>query len=191
MNSEEESKSITEAQISEKYDVFDVVCPYCGKTSFGVLLKPNTKHRIICSECKHTTYVIVLEDLSIQMYKEDEVCPECHGTGYVTCPMCGGDGYLVYISLSLSPSGEDKQEKISRISKIEPEYGVYSIIGCPQCGGSKSYWIRSPVGSVPFPEVLDQLSIALTKISKGTGKVKCSKCGGIGFVASNKPLKEF
>jgi len=37
--------------MNDQYDVFDVVCPYCGETSFGILLKPNTIHRIICPKC--------------------------------------------------------------------------------------------------------------------------------------------
>jgi len=40
-------------------------------------------------------YVKVFDDLSIHTYTDEEVCSECHGTGYVTCPVCGGDGVVV------------------------------------------------------------------------------------------------
>jgi len=78
----------------EHYDVFDVVCVYCGKTRFGVLLKPGTLHRVICPDCKRAMYVKIFDDLSIHMYTDEELCPECLGTGYVTCPVAEETAWL-------------------------------------------------------------------------------------------------
>ncbi|UNQ73408.1 hypothetical protein [Infirmifilum sp. NZ] len=160
--------------MSEKFDVFDVACPYCGKTTFGVLLKPGTTHRVICPECKKATYVKVLEDLSVQVFREEEVCPDCHGTGYVECPKCGGDGFLVYTL---------DNGKVYRISEADTGWHGWYVIGCPQCGGSGSY--RVSEFKEYFSEVLKKLENALESISKGSGRVKCKRCNGRGFLAGN------
>jgi len=160
--------------MSNQYDVFDVPCPYCGETSFSILLKPNTTHRIICPKCKQTTYVKILEDLSIQVYKKDEICPECKGTGYVTCPKCGGEGYLVMARGYVSDDYSIYRLTEPKITRIYD--GV--IMGCPLCGGKGSLKIDgySYVGAI---KELDKASI-----TRGTGKVLCPKCSGKGFVPS-------
>jgi len=161
--------------MSEKFDVFDVACPYCGKTTFGVLLKPGTTHRVVCPECKKATYVKVLEDLSVQVFREEEVCPDCHGTGYVECPKCGGEGFLLYT--------KDEGEFFP-LTSIEEHCGdthLWYIVGCLQCGGRGSY----KLGSGNYnncSEVLAELDEGLKNISKGSGKVKCKRCNGRGFV---------
>jgi len=161
--------------MSNQYDVFDVVCPYCGETSFGILLKPNTTHRIICPKCKQATYVKVLEDLSIQIYREDELCPECKGTGYATCPKCGGEGYLVMAR----EYGDDYS--IYRLTEPKIRY-IYDgvIMGCPLCGGKGSVKIHEEYHT----EVIEKLNKA--SITRGTGKVLCPKCGGKGFIPSKQ-----
>ena len=206
--------------MSKEYDVFDVICPYCGETSFGVILKPNTLHRIICPKCKHITYVKVLEDLSIQMYKEDEVCPECGGSGYVTCPKCGGDGYLIIISDFIEEVKSDpilelkdgiwywhkeplkkpiiKEEIICRVSEVESKIAGASVlrgwsyIGCPECGGRGIYEVIAELPKnkyriiTTFVGALTHLDRALEEISKGSGRIKCSKCNGKGFITKKK-----
>ena len=74
----------------EEYDVFDMLCPNCGQTRFSVLLKPDTLTRIICPKCKIPTYIYVSSNLDILTFGEDEICPECGGTG--KCPNCNGTG---------------------------------------------------------------------------------------------------
>jgi len=159
----------------ECHDVFDVACVYCGRTKFGVLLKPGTLHRVICPDCKRAMYIKVFDDLSIYTYTDEEVCPQCHGTGYVTCSVCGGDG-VILIGRIIS---EDRGYRIFRMTKPEVtqiDDGVIS--GCPQCGGSGSVEVRD----VYFPEVVSIWHRESGKIKKGQGKVVCSRCGGRGFV---------
>jgi len=167
--------------MSEKFDVFDVACPYCGKTTFGVLLKPGTTHRVVCPECKKATYVKVLEDLSVQVYREEEVCPDCHGTGYVECPKCGGEGFLLYTK----DAGE-----FFPLTSIEEHCGdthVWYIIGCPQCGGRGAYKLgqeeeEEEENYIDCAEVLAELDEGLKNISIGSGEVKCKRCNGRGFL---------
>jgi len=118
-------------------------------------------------------YVKVFDDLSIHTYTDEEVCPECHGTGYVTCPVCGGDGVIVI------GSEEDEPTEIFRLTEPKLEsIGVGVISGCPRCGGSGSIEVRN----VNFPEVVSIWHSESGKIKKGQGRVVCSRCGGRGFV---------
>jgi len=146
-----------------------------AEPNLGFLLKPGTLHRVICPDCKRAMYVKVFDDLSIHTYTDEEVCPECHGTGYVTCPMCGGDGYLVYIE------DEDKVSKFSSIIDEHPGKHTWYVVGCPKCGGHGS---RLVAKSCSWVVLLGELNHELGYISKGSGKVKCSKCDGTGFVIS-------
>jgi len=102
-----------------EYDVFDVACLSCGKSTFGVLLKPDTLNRIICPECKIPCYVHVSDNLDILTFVEDELCNACKGSGKcrtcmgslkMQCPDCGGKGIK--------------------------KGGIWKYIGCPLCGGS-------------------------------------------------------
>jgi len=169
--------------MSEKFDVFDVACPYCGKTTFGVLLKPGTTHRVVCPECKKATYVKVLEDLSVQVFREEEVCPDCHGTGYVECPKCRGEGFLLYT--------KGAKEFFPLTSTEEHCGGAtgWYIVGCPQCGGRGSYKIGGAMRDYfDCSEVLAELDEGLESISKGGGKVKCNRCTGRGFLQELREL---
>jgi len=166
--------------MSSQYDVFDVVCPYCGETSFGILLKPNTTHRIVCPKCKQATYVKILENLSIQIYREDEICPECKGTGYVTCPKCGGEKYIIK-----SYDLHEEAYKVYPLTRYPYNYIYHgSIMGCPLCGGNGSVM----VGDEYYPRAIEKLN--KVSIMGGSGRVVCSRCGGNGFISLNeKPSK--
>jgi len=77
-------------------------CVNCGKTEFKIILKKEAMYRYICPECKTPTYVYISSNLDILMFRDEELCPDCkgtgkcsncNGTGKMICPKCNGDGY--------------------------------------------------------------------------------------------------
>jgi len=170
--------------VSTTCNVFDVTCVYCGEMKIGVLLKPGTLHRVICPKCRRAMYVKILENLSIHTYTEDEVCPECHGTGFVTCPKCGGYGIIVFARGSYSA----EEFKLSHIPSwcISGVANFVEIYGCPQCWGGGSVSERYVSCTYLLKLVLES-----DKVVKGQGKVVCSKCGGRGFITVSDKTKIF
>jgi len=174
--------------MSTTCDVFDVTCVYCGETKIGVLLKPGTLHRVICPKCRRATYVKILENLSIHTYTEDEVCPECHSTGFVTCPRCGGYGIIV---ITRRRGGNIVLSDVYKLSEI-PNWCIIDatdaafVEGCPQCGGRGSVGYRD----VKCTQLL-KMALETDEVVKGRGEVVCSKCGGRGFITVGDKTKIF
>lgn len=71
-------------------EIYNVACVNCGETEYTVILKPDTLHRYICPKCKNATYVYITKNREIIMFRQDELCTECNGTG--KCPICRGSG---------------------------------------------------------------------------------------------------
>ena len=173
-----------------EYDVFDVMCPNCRQTKFGVLLKPNTLSRIKCPKCKSTTYVYVSENLDILTFGEDDICdecggsgrcPECDGTGEVLCSKCKGDGWLVFVD----GVGSFRLEEVENEIYFDEVYDFY-IRGCLKCGGFGAYYVISDY----YAKFLENLPINIEeKIKKGKGKIKCEKCNGTGVCPKCKGLR--
>jgi len=179
-------KVIIYLAMSATYSVFDVTCVYCGETKIGVLLKPGTLHRVICPKCRRAMYVKILEDLSIHTYTEDEVCPECHGTRFVTCPKCGGYGIIV-----IARKSDYESSSVFKLSEI-PDWCIISlaktafVAGCPQCGGGGSV-----VENYVSCNQLLKLAFEKGGVVKGRGEVVCGKCGGRGFINVGDKTKIF
>ncbi|MEM4888439.1 MAG: hypothetical protein QXJ64_03230 [Thermosphaera sp.] len=97
-----------------------IPCVNCGKTEFDVTITKDMKDtllRYLCPDCKASTYVYITPNLDIIVYREDELCPECKGTGKCSscdgtgkmkCPTCKGEGIVA---------------------------GWFEYYGCPDCGG--------------------------------------------------------
>ncbi|MEM3895873.1 MAG: hypothetical protein QW763_01240 [Archaeoglobaceae archaeon] len=139
---------------AKKYDYVGFPCSICGETEFKIILKGETFYRYICPKCKTPTYIFISKNLDILMLREDELCPECHGTGkcskcngtgQVKCPKCGGLGYY-------------------------KEYQYY--YGCYMCGGLHKTNFK------PYEEEFYK------SIKKGGGLVKCDTCNGTGVCSS-------
>jgi len=137
---------------------FEVPCPNCGESSFNILFKPRTTHRLICPRCKTPFYVHVKKDLGIIVLREDEykkakcpecqrtgVCKKCNGTGEADCPRCGGGGWYYY------------------------DDHFYS---CIYCGGDGKRHYRY---FCDFAKMIGE-----GRIRRGRGKVKCYNCMGSG-----------
>ncbi|MEM0368799.1 MAG: hypothetical protein QXN57_05090 [Desulfurococcaceae archaeon] len=125
-------------------------CTNCGKTEFKIILKKDTMHRYICPECKTPTYVYITSNLDIIMFREDELCPECkgtgkcsncNGTGKTICPKCGGDGYYQGIGLyhgCATCGGGGESVYAYKVTKGSGFVTCKKCIGsgvCPTCKG--------------------------------------------------------
>lgn len=134
-------------------------CAICGETEFTVILRPGALFRFVCPKCKAPTYVYVSEKLEVIMVREDELCPECGGTGRCgscggtgksECPRCGGRGWIY----------------------DDNEYFYYP---CPYCGGS----LKEPdFLSSSFEEFMKRVFMGGIKL--GSGKGECPECRGSG-----------
>jgi len=153
MGSREESK-----ELPMELKTFEVPCLNCGESSFNILLKPRTIHRLICPRCKTSFYVHVRKDLGIIVLREDEykkarcpecqgtgVCKKCNGTGETTCPHCNGKGWYV--------------------DRYDYHYS------CIYCGGDGKYRTN-------YSDFVDVVSSG--KIKLGRGVVKCDNCRASG-----------
>lgn len=152
-----------EGGLSEnKIETISIPCHNCGETEFTVILKGNALHRYICPKCKTPTYIFITKDYELIMFRDEELCPDCGGTGKcsnckgvgeVVCEQCGGAGYY-------------------RVEDVEVYY-----YGCRVCGGGGRYKIGLLNGDVEFSK--------MTKVIKiGSGKVRCDKCNGTGICPS-------
>ncbi len=131
-------------------------CSNCGKTEFKVILKKDTIHRYLCPECKTPTYVYISPNLDIIMFREDEICPECggtgkcskcKGTGEMVCPVCNGAGYY-------------------------KDYDYYR--GCHRCGGKGKLWVHH---MEDFHKEITKGS-GLVRCDKCLGTGVCPTCNG-------------
>jgi len=135
---------------------FEVPCPNCGESSFNILFKPRTTHRLICPRCKTPFYVHVKKDLGIIVLREDEykkakcpecqgtgVCKKCNGTGEANCPRCGGEGWYYenrkyYTCFYCSDDGKYKDDYSDFVSEVRVGFLKLGsgVVGCDNCRGS-------------------------------------------------------
>lgn len=142
-------------------------CASCGETEFTVILKPDTLHRLVCPKCKTPTYIYVSPKLDIITIREDELCPECGGTG--KCSNCNGTGK-------------------ARCSHCEGHGWIYDAsedfyYPCPHCGGSK----KSNVYWSSYEDFIDHVLGGDVRLGSGVGP--CFKCMGSGACPSCHGLR--
>lgn len=144
-----------------------IPCAICGETEFTVVLKGEALHRYICPKCKTPTYVYISQKLETIMIREDELCPECRGSG--KCGNCNG-------------TGETKCSRCEGRGWIyDTKYEFY--YPCPYCGGSQK---SSTVWSSYEDFVGDVVS---GDIKLGSGVGTCHKCMGSGVCPSCRGIR--
>jgi uncharacterized protein YbaR (Trm112 family) len=165
------NKSEEQLELPKSLHLFEAPCPNCGESSFNIILKPSTTHRLICPKCKTTFYVHVKKDLGIVVLLKDEykksLCPDCKGTGKCStckgtgemiCPKCGGQGWFPLPRLT----------------------DYYS--SCGHCGGDGRWLVGYDnfFGSVKRGQI--QLGRGVVRCTECMGTGVCPRCGGEGLI---------
>lgn len=133
-----------------------VPCVHCGETEFRILLREDTFHRYVCPKCKTPTYIYITQKLEIILLREEELCPECHGTG--KCSKCNGTG----------------QVKCPKCDGYGFYEGSIDYYGCELCGG---YGIVSHVSQINQSKYIKRGS-GLVRCDSCNGTGICPTCGG-------------
>lgn len=130
-------------------------CVNCGKTEFKIILKKETMYRYICPECKTPTYVYISSNLDILMFRDEELCPDCkgtgkcsscNGTGKMVCPKCNGDGYYasgIWYYGCATCGGEGSSLFAYEVTKGSGFVTCRKCSGtgvCPTCKGFRCTW---------------------------------------------------
>lgn len=92
-------------------------------------------------------------------------CATCSHTGKVKCTTCEGKGYNAILKSAWDDGGAT--------------YEAYMLFGCGKCGGDIA---TSASVTIEASEDLD--AIAAKKVTCGSGKINCSKCGGDGSLST-------
>ncbi|MEM4977399.1 MAG: hypothetical protein QXT64_08755, partial [Desulfurococcaceae archaeon] len=99
--------------------------------------------------------VYITSNLDIIMFREDELCPDCkgtgkcsscNGTGKMVCPKCNGDGYYYEIGRyygCATCGGKGASYRAYEVTKGSGFVTCRKCSGtgvCPTCKGFRSIW---------------------------------------------------